>query len=312
MILLVKLIKALVRARDRHIGIRIYRCTESPSLRPVLKEMFWELKPSGLRFSRTDIDTIADPFLFAYNDQLFCFFELKNPWGKGYLQTQTIAGEIKNLVTSCDVGTDGHLSFPCLFRPVHSDIPLLIPETFEKREVALFVPKIFPNIWEKRRILLRGDYVDSHMYCTENIYYLFTTEKCWNDWVGNFDYKLLLFYSDSLDGEFVPHPCNPIRWGRAYGRSGGAVLELEEGIFRISQDCSTSYGREIHLFKINKLTPTAYEEELVVENWFKTVLGYEHGGHHLTLCKWDNAWYWAVDLNYPDAYFQRFLRHLNS
>lgn len=293
-------------------GVRIYRCAQSPSLQPILMEVVWELKPRALRFSNTDIDTIADPFLFADDYRLYCFFELKNPSRKGYLQTQILAGDTRKVTSPCNLGIGGHISFPFLFQPKHSNIPFLIPETSGNKEVALFAPKIFPDIWEKRRTLLRGDYVDSHMFCAENIYYLFTTEKCWNAWAGNFDYKLLLFYSDSLDGEFVPHPCNPIRWGRAYGRSGGAVLELEEGIFRISQDCSNSYGREIHLFKINKLTPTAYEEELVMENWFKTVLGYQHGGHHLTVFKWNGAWYWAVDLNYPDAYFQRFLKYWYS
>jgi hypothetical protein len=81
----------------------------------------------------------------------------------------------------------------------------------------------------------------------------------------------------------------------------------ENGImYRMAQDCSISYGRELHVLRIKKLTKTEYEEEIWLENWVKHTLQEEIGGHHLSLFNTEDGAYLAVDVNYKDWYIQRF------
>jgi hypothetical protein len=124
-------------------------------------------------------------------------------------------------------------------------IPKIIHQTWKTTEI--------PEKWKKKSVLVSGTYVDSHILFFEDTYYLFTTRKIKleSGSIEQYDYELCLFFSDSLNTTFEPHPKNPIRTGRKYARSGGPIVLKNGKIYRIAQDCTNIYGRELHFFQIN-------------------------------------------------------------
>ena len=78
-------------------------------------------------------------------------------------------------------------------------------------------------------------------------------------------------------------------------------------MYRMAQDCSDTYGRELHVLRIKKLNRTEYQEELWLENWVEHTLRKKLGGHHLSLFNTEKGAYLAVDVNYKDWYLQRFI-----
>jgi hypothetical protein len=186
----------------------------------------------------------------------------------------------------------------------------MIPETSSSQEIAIYESILFPIKWRKKKVLLSGNYVDSYVFKFQNTFYLFTTKKVKANSGKYFDYEFCIYFSDSLFGEYFPHPKNPISNSKKYSRSGGSILHFNDNLFRIAQDCKDRYGRDLHFFKINNLSKTDYHEELFLEDWVLNTFSNMDGGHHLSTCIWNNNQYIAVDFNYKDSYFQRFVNLL--
>jgi hypothetical protein len=300
-----KIMRLLFKPSGINIGIKIFNSSEKESLIANDLQEIDVLRPSSIRLSRHSIEQIADPFIVAVDNSVFCFYEVKQSNLPGYIQVYNLNKSGKSRIESCSLGETGHISFPFIF--VHQQTPYMIPETGSMREIAIYEPLKFPNNWQKKQIIMRGNYVDSHIFQEENYYYLFTTEKIKND-AGKYDYRLMLFNSDSFFGKYHQHPCSPISTDRRYARSGGAILNSGGKKYRVAQDCSNSYGRELHFFEIEDLSPHTYRVSLQIEHWFKHTFNYSLGGHHVSRCYLNNKLFVAVDFNYRDSYLQRFVK----
>jgi hypothetical protein len=75
--------------------------------------------------------------------------------------------------------------------------------------------------------------------------------------------ELHLFSAPSLDGEWVPHPLNPIVSDIRSARPAGALFEHNGALIRPAQDCSRSYGWRIVLNRVDVLTEDAYSETAI-------------------------------------------------
>jgi hypothetical protein len=75
--------------------------------------------------------------------------------------------------------------------------------------------------------------------------------------------ELFLFSADSLTGEWMPHPMNPIVSDVRRSRPAGKLFERDGRLLRPSQDCSLSYGGGMQLNEILVLNKTHYEERPV-------------------------------------------------
>jgi hypothetical protein len=253
--------------------------------------------PRKLRLKIESPFQLADPFLYSDNRGVWCFYEVKSKKEKGYLRAINIDTR-ENYRLEILPGV--HLSYPFVFN--NEEKAYLIPETGELNEVSLYVEDNFPYEWLKTAVLLKGNYVDSHILFLNGVFYLFSTLK------ENSQYSLRLYYSTDLNGPYREHIKSPLHNGRRFGRSGGPIMRIDEKIYRFSQDCEIQYGKEVHMFEITKLTETEYEEVIVVENLIFNKFGHNLGGHHV--CKIDHAVFkelWAVDFNFRDSYFQRFV-----
>jgi hypothetical protein len=303
-----KIIRLLSQPIDFNIGFRIFVGFRGLFSKSVYRPAFLSVLPAKLRLTSRHAEQLADPFLCVHNDCLYCFYEEKSRTYPGKIRVVKYSTGGNATYYNCDLGINSHVSFPFVY---HTEAHVyLIPETASINEVALFKAINFPVKWEKYCVLLRGNFVDSHIFFHKNIYYLFATEKISSPGSKQYDYQLMLFTSSELASGYASHPKNPIVRGKKYSRSGGSIIRENGCIYRVSQDCLDKYGREINLFKINTLSTSEYDEEMISENWVSTVLGYPHGGHHLSICEWNNQIYFAVDFNIKDSYFQRFVKPL--
>jgi hypothetical protein len=255
----------------------------------------------AFRTSRQAPYTQADPFVFARNGQLFIFYEVVVPGGKG----EIACCKTDDLRSFEQLGVvlkeRHHLSFPFVFED--DGRTYMVPESSAAREVALYEFTAFPNELHKRRTLLQGEYADSILVKHGGTWYLFTTLA---------DGALQIHCAESLlEGDFQPHPANPITKDRRYSRLGGSILNVEGKLIRISQDCAHNYGDNINFHEILTLSPTDYEEALVHAQFFdKQDAWNQRGAHHLSTCEFQGQHIIVADGKHLDYWMNRLLLRL--
>jgi hypothetical protein len=213
-------------------------------------EPFEPVRPPRGRF-------YADPFLLEHDGRRCVFFE-DCPMERG-----------NGRISYVELGSDGTVSDPTtvLERECHLSYPFLftwegeaymIPETAGAETVELYRASSFPEHWQRERILMRGiRALDSTLLFHEGRFWLFTVvvdegAQAWDE--------LSLFSSEALDGDWTPHPMNPIVCDARRARPAGRIFEHGGALVRPGQDCEGRYGRAIVLNRIETLDPADYRE----------------------------------------------------
>ena len=235
--------------------------------------------------------TIADIFMFAWKGRMYAFYEYQSKLnGKGLIY-MTSSEEGKRWSKPIKVLEETvHLSFPSVFE--NKGQVFMIPETSFLKEVRLYKSNDELTSFTFVKTLLSGErFVDSCMYVKDSIYYLFTSVQHDDN-----SYDLRLYYSDSLEGEWILHPASPLTSGKANARNAGSVFEYENMILRPAQECRHFYGNNTHLFKITNLSKDTYEEEpfaldVIPRGWRGAL-----GGHQLSIAVFKGETYVGVDL----------------
>jgi hypothetical protein len=96
---------------------------------------------------------------------------------------------------------------------------------------------------------------------------IFRHEECWWMFYTTRDrgsnVNLCLASAPDLLGPWSTHPANPVKTDISGARPGGTPF-LHQGIlYRPAQDSTHTYGGGLAIYRIVKLTPTEYHEELV-------------------------------------------------
>jgi hypothetical protein len=228
-----------------------------PDQRKILSEKF-DIR--GFQFIRPPADRYyADPCAITVNGRTFVFFE------------DYRYGEQKGVVSCLELSESGpgpvetvltrpyHLSYPFLFE-CNGDV-FMAPETGENRTVEVYRAVDFPSRWELCRVLLEGvEAVDPTLLHHENRWWLFANIKTEG---GQALDELHLFYADSLDGQWTPHPNNPVVSDVRNARPAGRIFQLDGRLIRPAQDCTISYGRAVSFQRITRLSTDDYEEQTV-------------------------------------------------
>lgn len=230
----------------------------------------------------------ADPFLFVRENCMCLFYEEQIMNGRGVIK-MTKTKDLREWSTPVTVlKEDFHLSFPFVFED-HDQV-YMIPETGRDNSIRLYVPNENLTRWYLSRKLLEGKkYVDSSIFVENGVYYLFTTTTV------NQIFNLELYTSNSLNEEFVKHPCSPVCVGNIAGRNAGVVFRYKNEIYRPAQKCDKYYGESIILFKIKKMTRMNYEEERIVDSILPKDVYYKTGGHHFNIAFFDGKYCVATD-----------------
>ena len=268
-------------------GIDISIQDSKPLIDPDKKTIF-RLK-TGSRFSIDNpVKIDADPFLFVHKGWLFLFYEDLHYYGNGGNIAMVKTNDLVHWTKPVNILDDNyHYSFPFIFEDEGN--VYMIPETG--------CNNIFEQPERPKEIIY--NFCDNVLYKKEGVYYLFTST-----WDGT-AYKLELYTSDKLDGQYKAHPCSPIRYDNKYGRNGGPLIEHEGKLYRVAQDCAETYGGDIHLLEIEDITPTIYREKVYKENLIPKMQSYyKDGGHQLSFAEFKGKTIIATDAkNYRRFYF---------
>lgn len=252
----------------------------------------------AIRFNKNTPYTRADPFVIVVNDVLYVFFELVIPKGKGVIACYSTTDLIHFKDEGIVLEENHHLSFP--FLAECNGRIYMIPEACKSGEVSLYEFTEFPRSLRKVKALVKGVFADSFLLHHDQIWYLFTSSD---------EGELHIFMSNSLlNGEFLPHPASPVSADLRYSRSAGGPIKLDSKLFRISQDCSVTYGNNINFHEILEITPTSYRERVVQENFFtKRDKWNLLGAHHLSTCAFKDGYVVAADGKHADYWINRIL-----
>ena len=272
---------------------------------------------------RLDIDNLlkpkplltqADPFLFVKGDILFLFYESERSGDRGEIR-MIKSTDLQNWSSPVTVLRESfHLSFPFVF-DYCGDI-YMIPESQADDSIRLYKGNEDLTSFTLERVLMKKtrtedvsfNFCDSHLLLKDGIFYLFTSVSY------RWTYHLELYYTDDiLMHDFVKHPQSPVYIGNDFGRCGGSVIHLDDNYYRISQNCSESYGGNFSIHRILTLDQNVYREEL----YRKDVLDvekepYKDGGHQLNVVRFGDGYIYATDFRKVSwCWYQLYLRLKN-
>jgi hypothetical protein len=200
----------------------------------------------------------ADPFLLKRDGKTYLFFEdfefQKNRAAISYLE---IGNEGQLGTPRAALVRDYHLSYPFLIESQGS--VFMIPETRERKTIELYRATEFPEKWVLVKNIAEDVLaVDSTVFQHAGKFWLFTNIAVTGG--STFD-ELHLFYADSLEGEWTPHPKNPVVSDVRRARPAGRLFYEEGRLIRPSQDCSLRYGYAMMLNEVQILSENEYKEK---------------------------------------------------
>ena len=199
----------------------------------------------------------ADPFPVTWQGRTFVFFEdLDHRVGKGIISAIEFdgAGPVGEVVPVLE--EPWHLSYPFLIE--HDGDLWMIPESSERRDVALYKCVRFPDKWERHSTLLSDcELADATITRHNGLNYLF---GAWRDGTGGYSDMLAIFYAENLFGPWLPHASNPVLLDRATTRPAGNFVTIDGALWRPVQDCTHGYGAALGLAEIVELTPKTFKQ----------------------------------------------------
>jgi hypothetical protein len=229
--------------------------------------------PPFTRLEHPPRRSFADPFVVSSGNRSFIFFEDFDFASKrGSISYVSLNGTGRVTSPAPALRRPYHLSYPFLFE--HDGERYMIPETAANRRIELYRATNFPDEWQLERVLLEDiEAVDATLFRHDGHLWLFANVS---DSGGPTVDELFLFRADSLDGEWIPHPMNPVVSDVRRARPAGRLFERDGRLIRPSQDCSWRYGSAVVLNEVTVLTPDRYEEATlgrIDPDWGKGNLG---------------------------------------
>jgi len=269
-------------------AIAIYRGETPSQLEPFIEAPETVLTRKDV----TDVKAafVADPFMIRIDDIWYMYFEVLNATnGLGEIGYATSTNCIDWTYQKIILRENFHLSYPMIFE--NNEDLYMIPETRQAGEIRLYKADAFPEKWKQQKVLVKGNYADATIFRDKNQWWIFAVH-------GTQD--LHLFYSDSLLGDWVSHPANPIiKNNIKTSRPAGRIIKENGRFYRLAQDGFPLYGNKVRMFEITNLNQTSYEERELDESpilkgtrkgW--NSIGMHHADAHQLE---DNSWIACVD-----------------
>jgi hypothetical protein len=213
---------------------------------------------------------LADPFPIEVDGRHFLFVEDYSNAARRAVISVSEAGHddawsSPRSVLECDY----HLSYPFVFE--HEGAIYMLPETGEASRVELYRAVEFPDEWRLERVLLDGlTAFDATLHIEDGFLWFFANIVEGPEDRG----ELWLFSSRSLDGEWRPHPQNPIVTDPGTARPAGRLFRQGGLLIRPGQDCSIGYGEAVVLNRVDALSPGEYSEtpiDRIEPDWMRGV-----------------------------------------
>lgn len=197
----------------------------------------------------------ADPFGISMDGHLVIFCE---DFDYSICRGRIVSIEVVDGVASRSrraLEFPGHASYPYVFE--HQGEVYCIPETGATREVCLYRAESLPDRWAKVATLIRGvRAVDSTVFKHADRWWLACTDRD-----RGVDSWLLIWHAMELLGPWAPHLANPVKIDIRSSRPAGTPFVHEGQLYRPAQDCSRTYGSQIVINRVTRLTPSEFAEE---------------------------------------------------
>ena len=227
----------------------------------------------------------ADPHILYKDGRYHIFIEEREPDGKGHISTFAIDQNGEATHPEMILERPYHLSYPYVFE--YQNEIFMIPETSANRTVELYRAIQFPYKWEHTKNLMENVFaVDTTLSFEPGRIWLFANIKTID---GNpIGEDLSVFWSDDLlNGEWQPHPENPVVSDCRGSRSAGNIFVSEGKNYRPAQIGAPRYGYGIAIHAIETLDQANYSEKaasLHTPNWDKAVVGLHTVNSDTNLC----------------------------
>jgi len=199
----------------------------------------------------------ADPFLVCHGGETFVFLEvLAHAPLRGELAVGRLDDDGTLTAVSPVLPVAHHTSYPYVFED--GGELYLIPESGAARRVDLFRATRFPDGWEHAATLLEDvNAVDASVFAHEGRYWMWVTIAVPG---ARLNEETFLYSSDRLDGDWTPHPCNPVVSDARRARPAGRPFLHGGRVTRPAQNCSGRYGRQVVFNVVEELDPERYRE----------------------------------------------------
>lgn len=230
------------------------------------KPEFWNVgvkKKSAVEIANEDIQAttwfpkppkntyFADSFGFEKDGILKILFEEYNYTSRKGIISQVDFHEGKTRKKSVAIEEPFHLSYPFIFE--NEGEIYCVPESAKANQVRLY--KLENENFVFQKVLIdRFPAVDPTMFYHEGFWWLFATHR------RQSNTNLFVFYADQFDGPYSQHKNNPVKMDIRSSRPAGAPFYKNGQLVRPAQDSSRTYGGQVALNQIIKLTPAEFEE----------------------------------------------------
>lgn len=242
----------LIRSETWNVGIIHTPLSQVVTTWKNLKDKIQWLPVTGRNVYR------ADPFVFSLNNKPIILCERYN-YGRlkgniefvGINPVSGLPDDSKQIITSW------HQSFPYVVE--HDGRFYCVPESSQTKVTNLYMIDIKNLNLNLVRTLVNQPVIDPALFQYEGRWWLFGMLP------SDSHTALHVWFAESLQGVFLPHPQNPVKTDVRSSRPAGTIFFLDGTPIRPAQNGSITYGGSIVLNRILRLTPTDFSEETLTE-----------------------------------------------
>lgn len=202
------------------------------------------------------------------NDKSACRF------GRGHIASIAVdaEGSFSKEVTAIDSGL--HMSYP--FTVHDRGSWYMVAEERSANALNLY-RRSSGGAWKRFKQLLPHAVIDPTLFNHGGLWWLFGTSD------RSPSSELLIWYAQSLEGDWWPHSKNPVRMDTRNSRPGGTPFLVGDRLYRPTQNCSKTYGGSVIINQIDELTCDSFAEHAVREVFPPVSSPYKEGIHTLSM-----------------------------
>jgi hypothetical protein len=178
----------------------------------------------------------------------------------GTISLLTLDKRFKQVSHKILLDTKSHFSYPLIF--TENNKTYIFPESRKNGKLSCYEYNPVNESIDFFQDILSLPLQDSTIVKQNGKYWIFGTLPVIDTDTNIItDYKLNVFFSDSLLGPYIPHIGNPVKNGLDGTRSAGNFIEVDGNLYRPTQNCQKEYGESITVNKVTKLTEINFDEE---------------------------------------------------
>jgi hypothetical protein len=217
----------------------------------------------------------GDPFPVMSHEGIIKILLEEYPFSEDYgkISLMTFNKDLIKINHKILLDTKSHLSYPFIFK--ENNKTYVFPEARKSGKLACYEYDSVNESMCFLKNILDFPLLDSTILKHNDRYWIFGTLN-----ENETDYKLNVFFSESLLGPYTPHPSNPVKSGLDGTRSAGNFINVDSIIYRPTQNCKEEYGKSITINRVTELN-----EMKVVEVPYMNISINKRSRYNYGICK---------------------------